>query len=510
MPRNIIYLSYEYRRRYMTLAPNSYNANMVKKLFSISAFFPTSSLETDEPLVSVVTTSYKSSFRIYRAYESMLRQTYDNWEWIIYDDTADLDDGENWNRLKQIAATDYRIRLLRGFENDGIIGSVKHIVSMTSRGALIAELDHDDRLDKDCLKWVVQAALDNPNSPFIFTQGCEVNEHNDSNHTYAPVYAYGYGSYGNVIVNDNSRAHSHFGVTTPKTVRSLTGMPNHLRVWNAKFYRKCEGNSPRFGVSDDYELLLKTYLKAEFVRIPLCAYIQYRNAHGNNFTFLRNAFIQYLVGIAYAHYYPDLKRTFIKRDIPDLPLASRIVSTKPERICHEKIYPVWLPNYEETIDIVIAFDSNFVFTYKQLMTYLDSVLIHPYVRVIIVSFYNYWTYCHCSMLPIEYARRVIWFNYTRLEETPDNDHKEINDLVRPLNKKMFMRNYALLNLVFAPRVIFPSSKFRLLPKNFITECISSPEKVFVKDNCLYFFNDNRKYLFWKCDDTKKTMCEKLQ
>lgn len=510
MPMNIIYLSYEYRRRYMSMSISQYNEIMVKKLFTLSAFFDTTSLKCDEPLISVVTTSYKSYFRIYRAYESMLRQTYDNWEWIIYDDTADLDNGENWNRLKQIANTDYRIRLLRGFENDGIIGSVKNIVSMTARGALVAELDHDDRMDKDCLKWIVSAAKKYPKSPFFYTQCVEVNEDDDSNHMYGVTYAYGYGAYANVIVNDNSRAHSHFGITTPKTVRSLVGMPNHLRVWKTKFYRKCGGNSPRFGVSDDYELLLKTYLKGEFVRIPLPGYIQYRNSGGNNFTFLRNAFIHYLVSVAYAHYYPDLKQTFIQRNIPDLPLASRIVYTKPERICHEKRSPIWLPNYEQMIDIVVAFDANFTFTFLQLMNYLNSVLIYPFVRVIIVSYYNYYNYLHCSMLPIEYARRVSWFNYILLEEKEDNDHKELNQLINPLNKKMFMRNYALLNLVFATHVIFPSSKFKSLPKGFIEECVTSNEKALLKNNCLYFRNNIAKYLYWRCDDTKQSMYEKMK
>jgi len=494
----------------MSMTLNEYNALMVKALFRASAFFDTTSLNSDEPLISVVTTSYKSSFRIYRAYESMLRQTYDNWEWIIYDDTADLDNGENWNRLKQIANTDYRIRLLRGFENDGIIGSVKNIVSMTSRGALIAELDHDDRMDKDCLKWIVSAAKQYPNSPFFYTQCVEVNEDDDSNHMYGRTYAYGYGAYANTIVNDNSRAHSHFGITTPKTIRSLTGMPNHLRVWNSKFYKKCGGNSFRFGVSDDYELLLKTYLKSEFVRIPLPGYIQYRNSAGNNFTFLRNAFIQYLVAVAYSQYYAQLKKTFTTRGIPDLPLVSKIVYTKPERIIHGKLSPVWLPNYDQTVDIVVAFNQNLSFSYTELINYLNSVLAYPYARVIIVSYYNYYTYTHCSMLPVEYARRVIWFNYIILDEDSNKDHKELNELVNPLNKKMFMRNYALLNLVFAPHVIFPSSKFKPLPVNFISECLTSPHKSILKTNCLYFRNDNRQYLYWKCDDTKASMYEKLK
>jgi len=43
------------------------------------------------PRFTIFTPTYKTGERIYRTYESLNNQTFDNWEWVVVDDSPDLD-----------------------------------------------------------------------------------------------------------------------------------------------------------------------------------------------------------------------------------------------------------------------------------------------------------------------------------------------------------------------------------------------------------------------------------
>ena len=60
------------------------------------------------PRFSVFTPTYKTNERIYRTYESLKKQTFTNWEWIVLDDSPDE---VTWNILKKIAEKDYRVTI---------------------------------------------------------------------------------------------------------------------------------------------------------------------------------------------------------------------------------------------------------------------------------------------------------------------------------------------------------------------------------------------------------------
>lgn len=60
----------------------------------------------DVPLISVVTPAYRSGDKIQRAYQSLLAQSYENWEWVLWDDSPD---DKTFQMLQSMAADDMRL-----------------------------------------------------------------------------------------------------------------------------------------------------------------------------------------------------------------------------------------------------------------------------------------------------------------------------------------------------------------------------------------------------------------
>jgi len=91
-----------------------------------------------KPLVSIMMPAYNAGKYIRRAIESVLAQTYENWELIIIDDCST-------DNTYEIAASykDPRIRILRHEQNMGV-GSSRNDALSASRGQWVAVLDADD------------------------------------------------------------------------------------------------------------------------------------------------------------------------------------------------------------------------------------------------------------------------------------------------------------------------------------------------------------------------------
>lgn len=62
------------------------------------------------PRFSIFTPTYKTGDRIFRTYEGLKNQLYNNWEWVVVDDSPDDD---TWEKLQEIARKDYRVKLHR-------------------------------------------------------------------------------------------------------------------------------------------------------------------------------------------------------------------------------------------------------------------------------------------------------------------------------------------------------------------------------------------------------------
>jgi teichuronic acid biosynthesis glycosyltransferase TuaG len=91
-------------------------------------------------LVSIITPSYKSTRFIKETIDSVLAQTYENWEMIIVDDCSP---DESAAYIKQIIQGDDRIKLIELETNVGAAGARNRALEV-AKGKYIAFLDSDD------------------------------------------------------------------------------------------------------------------------------------------------------------------------------------------------------------------------------------------------------------------------------------------------------------------------------------------------------------------------------
>jgi O-antigen biosynthesis protein len=252
------------------------------------------------PLVSVFTPAFRTSERhLRRAYRSLLDQTYDNWEWVIMDDSAD--GGATLRKLEATAGNDYRVKIYASHRRSGKIGAVKRQACALTRGEILVELDHDDELVSDILSGIVEAFRQNPQAGFVYSDWAEVDDDSGASLRYADGWAFGCGSYR----PENYNGRELFVVNAPpvnaQTIRHIVGVPNHARAWRRDVYWQIGGHNPDLHIADDYELLVRTFLQTEMLRLPKLGYIQYLNT-GSNTQDRRRSEIQRMVGCVSAYY----------------------------------------------------------------------------------------------------------------------------------------------------------------------------------------------------------------
>ena len=99
-------------------------------------------------LVSIITPSYNSARFINECVNSVLEQTYTNWELIIVDDASKDNSKE---LIRNIAKRDDRIKFVFLTKNIGVAGA-RNIALEMSDGRYIAFLDSDDVWKKEKLR----------------------------------------------------------------------------------------------------------------------------------------------------------------------------------------------------------------------------------------------------------------------------------------------------------------------------------------------------------------------
>lgn len=297
---------YEVRRRWINLPENANNKDI-----GIAVYYCYVNLlykKSEIPLVSVFTPTFKPKEKIFRPLQSLLDQTYNNWEWIIVDDSGD---NETWGQLVGLSKMDYRIKPFLSSSRSGVIGELKKRACSLCNGDFLVELDHDDELTNQCLEWIVDAFIKNKDVGMVYTDDSEVFEDSGESFRYGDGWGFGYGSYREEVYKGKIYSVTNGIPINDQTIRHIIGVPNHVRAWRKTTYNEIGGHNPTLHVGDDYDLIIRTFLRSKLLRIPKFGYIQYRNRNGNT-TFSRNAEIQRIVKVISDHYSDDITKKFKK------------------------------------------------------------------------------------------------------------------------------------------------------------------------------------------------------
>lgn len=282
------------------------------------------------PLISVFTPTYKTGSKILRPFHSLLEQTYTNWEWVIYDDSPDND--KTFNEMVELAKKDHRISVYKSNQPCGIIGEVKRRACMLAKGSILVELDHDDELTVTGLQHVVQAFEKYPDAGFAYTD-CAETWDNGQMATYSEGWGFGYGSYRIEEYKGRQYAVTNFPSVNSKTIRHIVAAPNHIRAWKKDAYIEIGGHNSEVHVCDDYELIVRTFLKTRMIHIQKFGYIQYYNvtstsqeqASGNTQR-KRNKEIQRLVKYFRWKYNKAIHERFVELGVDDFCYQNGVVN----------------------------------------------------------------------------------------------------------------------------------------------------------------------------------------
>ncbi len=142
----------------------------------------------DSSLISIVTATFNSELTIEMTYNSIVSQTYSNWEWVITDDCST---DSTFSLLSELAKKDSRIRLYKNSCNSGAAVSRNNSLS-NIYGEFIAFIDSDDIWLSTKLKKQLEF-MENNKLDFTFTayelideQGNTLNQKVDT-HLKGPI-----------------------------------------------------------------------------------------------------------------------------------------------------------------------------------------------------------------------------------------------------------------------------------------------------------------------------------
>jgi O-antigen biosynthesis protein len=265
---------------YEELIPDSILANVVvcQSVFRNSTNF--------RPRFSIFTPTYKTGDRIFRTYEGLKNQKYNNWEWVVVDDSPDDD---TWEKLQKIAREDYRVKLHRIYPlTGGNVGLAKNRAASLCDGDWIVELDHDDTLTSECLLTANEAIAKYPDAGFLYTDCAEMYDdgelkyydHDWTGNWYARsdnFFDFGYAGHTWQEVDGEVRLAHHYPDINPLTIRFNISMPNHVKMWDRKVYLEMGGHNKFIPVADDLEINIRTFLKTKMIHVKKVLYLQYNN-----------------------------------------------------------------------------------------------------------------------------------------------------------------------------------------------------------------------------------------
>ena len=212
------------------------------------------------PLFSVLIANYNNGIYLEEALQSVLAQTYTNWEIILVDDAST----DNSKEIYKKYSSDTRIHIYYNDKNYGC-GYTKHRCVELAKGEICGFLDPDDALAETALEESMHEHIKRPDFSLIYS-GCYVCNKN-------------------LIPINKSNAHK---IPEGKSYLDYGHWAIfHFATFKKKIYDKTEGINIEFkrAIDQDLYLKLEEVGKIEFISSQL---YYYRTNTGNNISLGEN------------------------------------------------------------------------------------------------------------------------------------------------------------------------------------------------------------------------------
>lgn len=197
-----------------------------------------------EPKISLVVPMYNTPIKYFKELvESLINQTYENWELCLADGSIEKNE-----QLQEIINKDNRIKYKFLNENKGISANTNSAIQMAT-GDYIALLDHDDLIPVFCLYEIVKTINKNPEVEFIYTDEDKIT--GDDNKRYDPHFK------------------PDFSIDTLRSNNYIT----HLAVFKKELMNKLEGFRDEYNGAQDFDIILRMAENTnKIVHIPKILY----------------------------------------------------------------------------------------------------------------------------------------------------------------------------------------------------------------------------------------------
>lgn len=233
-------------------------------------------------MISVFTPTHNLNY-IYDTYEGLRTQTCPEWEWVV------VPNGPARGYMRDFG--DRRVKVVNApQEMTGLIGPLKRFACEHSTGVAVLELDHDDILLPTAIEEAAKAFAD-PTVDFAYSNFVS----HDFRCDHPAVFN---GVWGWVHRPFVGRWQGRWMMETvsskpyPQSISRVWYAPNHFRAWRRDFYNRIGGHAVNMRVSDDQDLICRTYIHGKMLHIDKPLYI-YR-IHGENSWLAHQAEIQKL------------------------------------------------------------------------------------------------------------------------------------------------------------------------------------------------------------------------
>lgn len=211
--------------------------------------------------LSIITPTHKITPHLKTLYESILKQTHDDWEWILWLNNGVTKGEVSW-------ANDPRVRVFVDKTDNKNVGYHKHKSFMLGSGEVLVEADHDDILMPQCLSRLAEEFQD-PEIGFVASDNAKLH-HQDKFIPYNEANGW---VHEKTIIDGKELWVPQTFEPTSHSLCFIWFAPDHVRAWRAAIYKELGGHSVDLPVLDDHELMIRTYLRTRFKQIHDVLYV---------------------------------------------------------------------------------------------------------------------------------------------------------------------------------------------------------------------------------------------